>query len=82
MLASRDRKLRHGRWLDRHDDHADALTDIAWRAAKDSGLASGYENPDYGSLMFEEREALRVCGYEVSEPAQNVRSLTPGGVTP
>lgn len=65
MLADGDRKLRQGRWLETHDDHETVLADIAWRAAKDCGLASGDENPDWWALTYAEREALRVCGYRL-----------------
>jgi hypothetical protein len=46
----------------------EALREIAWRAAKDCGLASGRE-PGFTRLGFGEREALRIFGYEVPEPA-------------
>src|SRR6266480_6706878 len=68
LLRERDRMLREGRWLDRHPVHEEALREIAWRAAKDCGLASGRE-PGFTRLSFEEREALRIFGYEVPEPA-------------
>jgi hypothetical protein len=67
LLRDCDRMLRQGRWLDRHPIHEEALREIAWRAAKDCGLASGRE-PDFTYLSFEEREALRIFGYQVPEP--------------
>lgn len=67
LLRDRDRMLRQSRWLDRHPIHEEALREIAWRAAKDCGLASGRE-PGFTHLSFEEREALRIFGYEVPEP--------------
>lgn len=67
LLRTGDRKLRQGHWLDRHPVHAEALMEITWRAMKDSGLASQGE-PDFTHLSFEEREALRIEGYDVPEP--------------
>ena len=67
LLRDRDRMLRQGRWLDRHPIHEEALREIAWRAAKDCGLASGRE-PGFTHLSFEEREALRNLGYQVPKP--------------
>lgn len=72
MLTDHDRKLRQDHWLDRHDDHALMLADIAWRASKDCGLASGEANPDWWALTYEEREALRISGYRLPpEPDPN-----------
>lgn len=68
LLRTDDRKLRQGRWLDRHPLHEEALQEIVWRAAKDCGLASSGE-PDFTHLSVEERRALRIFGYEVPEPA-------------
>lgn len=68
LLRDRDRMLRQVRWLDRHPIHEETLREIAWRAAKDCGLASG-RAPGFSHLSFEEREALRIFGYEVPEPA-------------
>jgi hypothetical protein len=68
LLRDRDRMLRQGRWLDRLPVHEEALREIAWRTAKDCGLASGRE-PDFTHPSFEEREALRILGYKVPEPA-------------
>ncbi|HEY5840565.1 MAG TPA: hypothetical protein VIU87_03680, partial [Mycobacterium sp.] len=77
MLADGDRKLRCGRWLDNHGDHETALMDIAWRAAKNCGLACGDEDPDWWALTFEEREALRVCGYRLPvEPEEHRRVVS------
>ncbi len=72
LLRRRDRKLYQGRWLDRHPAHALALEDIAWRAAKDCGLARG-QPADFSILSFEEREALRICGFDVPEPSEHRR---------
>jgi len=68
LLRTDDRKLRQGHWLDRHPFHEEALQEIAWRAAKDCGLASGGE-PDFTHLSVDERRALRIFGYKVPETA-------------
>jgi hypothetical protein len=68
LLRTRDRKLWQGRWLERHPAHEQAFLEIVVRAMKDSGLAFDGE-PDFTYLGIEEREALRVCGYDVPEPA-------------
>ena len=74
MLGNGDRKIRQGHWPDSHDDHSLLLAGIAWRAAKDCGLASGDEDPDWWTLTFEEREALRVMGYRLpAEPDDHGR---------
>jgi hypothetical protein len=74
MLGNGDRELRQGHWLDTHDDHNLMLTGIAWRAAKDCGLACGDEDPDWWALTFGERQALRVMGYRLpAEPDEHGR---------
>jgi hypothetical protein len=76
LLGTRDRKLRQGYWLDRHPVHAEALAAIIFRAMKECGLSSGAD-PDFAAVGFQEREALRLAGYVVTEPVSEV--LVSGG---
>ena len=75
MLKENHPALRSDKWLDRHPDHSLALQEIAWRAAKDCGLASGWEHPDWWSLTALERQALRVFGYDVPKEPGDPESV-------